>query len=155
MRINWYLLLVTNWFDRYNAITANQNKISNEVFKYEDFLKWCVEWKENTSWLLFLRHIQKLILQEINEDGDTIVHLEINTENPEEILKYNNEMREEFSPSLLNTCKKWKSNDKALPLFIYKNYKIVALKSRTLYGRNSCENLNFGLEFIEIFAWNF
>ena len=105
-----------------NQTTANKNKISNEVFKYEDFLKWCVEWKENTSWLLFLRHIQKLILQEINEDGDTIVHLEISTENSEEILKYNNEMREEFSPSLLNTCKKWKSNDKALPLFIYKHY---------------------------------
>lgn len=105
-----------------NDTTANQSKISHEVFKYEDFLNWCDEWKDNTSGLLFLRHIQKLVLQETNEDGEKIIHLEISTKNSKEIHEYNNKIQNEFSPSLLNTCEKWKNKGKTLPLFTYKHH---------------------------------
>lgn len=105
-----------------NDATANKSKISHEIFKYEDFLNWCDEWKDNTSGLLFLRHIQKLVLQEINEDGNKIIHLEINTKNSKEIHEYNNKIQVEFSPSLLNTCEDWKRKDKTLPLFSYKHH---------------------------------
>jgi len=105
-----------------NDATANKSKISHEIFKYDDFLNWCDEWKDNTSGLLFLRHIQKLVLQEINEDGEKIIHLEISTKNSKEIHEYNNKIQDEFSPRLLNTCEKWKSKDKTLPLFSYKHH---------------------------------
>lgn len=114
-----------------NDTTANQSKISSEVFRYEDFLKWCGEWRENTSGLLFLRNIRKLVLQEINLDGEIIIHLEISTKNSEEINKYNKEIIGEFTPSLLTTCEKWKSNDKALPLFTYKHYFVTKYYDRS------------------------
>jgi len=105
-----------------NDKTAHRSDISHEVFKYEDFLNWCDEWKENTSGLLFLRHIQKLVLQEINEDNEKIIHVEISTKNSKEIHECNNKIQDEFSSSLLNICKDWKNKDKKLPLFTYKHH---------------------------------
>jgi hypothetical protein len=122
-----------------NDATANKSKISHEIFKYEDFLNWCDEWKDNTSGLLFLRHIQKLVLQEINEDGNKIIHLKINTKNSKEIHEYNNKIQVEFSPSLLNTCKEWKSKDKTLPLFSYKHHFSIRYFDRNKNTYNSSE----------------
>ena len=68
-----------------------------EIFKYEDFLKWVDDWKENTSGLLFLRYIQKLVLQEIDERGERVVHLEITTKNSVEIHKYSETIQDGFS----------------------------------------------------------
>jgi hypothetical protein len=124
-----------------NDETANQSKISQEIFKYEDFLNWCDEWKDNTSGLLFLRHIQKLVLQEVNEDGDKIIHLEINTKNSKEIYEYNNKIQDEFSPSLLNTCEKWKSKDKTLPLFSYKHHFLIQYFDRNKSTRHEFEEI--------------
>lgn len=104
-----------------NEKTANQSPISHEVFKYKDFLSWCDEWKGNTSGLLFLRHIQKLVLQEIDENGKKVVHLEIFTNNSEEIHGYNNKIEDEFSYAPLKTCKDWKNCYRTLPLFSYKH----------------------------------
>lgn len=108
-----------------NENTASQSKISHEIFKYEDFLNWCNEWKDNTSGLLFLRHIQKLVLQEINEDNEKIIHVEISTKNSKEIHEYNNKIQDEFSSSLLNICKDWKNKFKTLPLFTYKHHFLI------------------------------
>jgi hypothetical protein len=101
--------------------TASQSDISHEVFKYQDFLKWCDEWKDNTSGLLFLRYVQRLVLQEINEGGEKIIHLELSTKNLTEIHQYNNELQEGFTSGLLNICEAWKEQDEALPLFVYKH----------------------------------
>ena len=105
-----------------NDGTANRSAISHEVFKYENFLNWCDEWKDNTSGLLFLRHIQKLVLQEINEDNEKIIHVEISTKNSKEIQEYNNKIQDEFSSSLLKICEDWKNKSKTLPLFTYKHH---------------------------------
>ena len=104
-----------------NEITANQSEISHEVFKYEDFLAWCVEWKNNASGLLFLRHIQKLVLQEISENNEKIIHLEISTQNSKEIQEYNDKIQNELSASLLEICNIWKNSKNSLPLFTYKH----------------------------------
>ena len=98
-----------------NPETASQSEISNEIFKYEDFLKWCDEWKNNTSGLLFLRNINKLVLQEINEQGIKTIHLELQTKNANEINEYNKKLQEGFSEGLLNVCKVWKKQVEQLP----------------------------------------
>ncbi len=108
-----------------NDKTANQSDISHEVFKFDDFLSWCDEWKDNTSGLLFLRHIQKLVLQEINGDNEKTIHVEISTENTKEIYECNNEIQGELSSGLLDICKGWKSNCKTLPLFTYKHHFLI------------------------------
>ena len=105
-----------------NDRTASLSDISHEVFKYEDFLNWCDEWKDNTSGLLFLRHIQKLVLQEINGNNEKIIHVEVSTENSKEIHGYNNKIQDTFSSDLLNICKDLKNKDKVLPLFTYKHH---------------------------------
>jgi len=105
-----------------NKTTAKLSDISHEVFKYEDFLSWCDEWKGNTSGLLFLRHIQKLVLQEINENNEKIIHIEICTNNSKEIHEYNNKIQDEFSSSLLSICKNWKNTHDTLPFFTYKHH---------------------------------
>ncbi|MDA3970511.1 MAG: DUF3883 domain-containing protein [Desulfobulbaceae bacterium] len=108
-----------------NDKTANRSDISHEVFKYEDFLNWCDEWKDNTSGLLFLRHIQKLVLQEINGENEKIIHVEISTKNSNELLEYNNKIQDEFSSNLLEICENWKNNGKTLPLFTYKHHFLI------------------------------
>jgi hypothetical protein len=105
-----------------NDETANQSEISHEIFKYEDFLSWCDEWQYNSSGLLFLRHVQKLVLQEITEDNAKIIHMEICTKNSEEIQKYNNKIQDEFSSNLLSICRGWKESRETLPFFAYKHH---------------------------------
>ena len=104
-----------------NDITSKESKISNEIFVFSDFLKWVDEWKNNVDNLLFLRHVHRLILQEINEDGKQIVHLDIKTENKDELEKHNNIIQKEFHGVPIEICERWESNDDKLPLFIYKH----------------------------------
>jgi len=105
-----------------NDKTAKKSDISHEIFKFDDFLNWCDEWKDNTSGLLFLRHIQKLVLQEINVDNEKIVHVEISTKNTKEVRAHNDNIQDELSSSLLEVCKNWKNENKALPVFTYKHH---------------------------------
>ena len=120
-----------------SAKTASNSEISHEIFKYDDFLTWCDEWKRSTSGLLFLRHIQKLVLQEINENNETIKHVEIQTINFGEVTKYNNEIQTEFSHSLQDICKNWKNTSRDLPRFAYKHH--FSIKSIDLESSKSQE----------------
>lgn len=99
-----------------NEITSKKSQISNEIFVFSDFLKWVDEWKNNVDNLLFLRHVHRLILQEINEDGKKIIHLDIKTENKNELEKYNNIIQKEFDCNPIEICEKWESHDNELPL---------------------------------------
>ena len=103
--------------------TATESEISHEIFTHDDFLEWCDDWKDNADSLLFLRHIHKLLLQEIDADGNLIIHLEIITENSEEINNNNNciksELDEELNGTPLDICNKWKLHGDDLPLFKY------------------------------------
>jgi hypothetical protein len=110
--------------------TASQSDISHEIFKYQDFLKWCDEWKHNTSGLLFLRYVKRLVLQEINEGGKKIIHLELSTKNSKEIHEYNKKLQEGFSAGLLNICEAWKEHDEPLPLFSYKHNFLITYFDR-------------------------
>jgi hypothetical protein len=102
--------------------TATLGGISHEVFSFEDFLEWCNEWKSRSSGLLFLRHIQKLTLQEINEKNECIVHVEIRTTNTDKIKAIGDKIQEEFSSSLLDICERWRKNNVQLPLFKYEHH---------------------------------
>jgi len=100
----------------------NQSEISHEVFSFEDFLKWVEEWKNKTQNLLFLRNVHTIILQEIDEDGNKIVHLEIKTTNSNEIQNINNSIQANFKEnSLIEICKQWKKEESKLPLFKYRH----------------------------------
>jgi len=102
--------------------TARLGNISHEEFTFDDFLSWCDEWKSNSSGLLFLRHIQKLTLQEINENSEKIIHVEISTENAKEIHDISNQIQNEFSGGLLDICSGWKNRAEELPLFKYQHH---------------------------------
>ena len=104
-----------------NDSTAVESKISNEIFTHNDFLKWCNEWRSSADSLLFLRHVHRLVLQEIDDEGNLVIHLEINTGNAKEINNINISLQNEFNGSLLNTCNTWKEHKKNLPLFKYKH----------------------------------
>ena len=104
-----------------NEITSKESQISNEIFVFSDFLKWVDEWKNNVDNLLFLRHVHRLILQEINEDGKKIIHLDIKTENKDELENYNNIIQKEFQGSPIEICEKWELHVDKLPLFTYKH----------------------------------
>jgi len=104
-----------------NENTSKTSEISNEIFTFQDFLKWVDEWKNNSDKLLFLRHIHRFVLQEIDETGKKIIHLDIQTENIDEIEKINNGIQNEFDGKLLEICKRWEQNDTQLPLFKYKH----------------------------------
>lgn len=105
-----------------NEITSKESQISNEIFTFEDFLKWVDDWQNNVDNLLFLRHIHRLILQEISEDGRKTVYLDIKTENKDELEKYNNIIQKEFQGSPIEICEMWESHSNELPLFIYKHH---------------------------------
>ncbi len=105
--------------------TAKDSKISHEIFSYDDFLKWCEEWRENADSLLFLRHVHKLVLQEINTDGEIIVHVEIKTINSSDIKCINNKIQHELSGELLAICKKWEESTKDLPIFKYHQHFLI------------------------------
>lgn len=97
-----------------------ENKISDEVFSFDNFLEWCEEWKEKSENLLFLRNIQKLVLQEIDEMGNVKIHLALETINFEEIAKINKAIQNEFDVgSLVDICHQWLQNDYDLPVFSY------------------------------------
>lgn len=119
-----------------NEITSKKSQISNEIFVFSDFLKWVDEWKNNVDNLLFLRHVHRLILQEINEDGKKIIHLDIKTENKNELEKYNNIIQKEFDCNPIEICEKWESHDNELPLFIYEhNFEIQYFdRNKTQYS---------------------
>ncbi len=105
-----------------DKISSENSKISNEIFTYEDFLKWVDEWKKGSKNLLFLRHIHRLVLQEADETGNIKILLEIKTENKEEIENINNQIQNEFNgKTLLEICKNWEIHDKNLPIFQYKH----------------------------------
>lgn len=118
-----------------DEITSKESQISNEIFVFNDFLKWVDEWKNNVDNLLFLRHVHRLILQEISEDGEKIVHLDIKTENKNELEKYNNIIQKEFQGSPIEICERWESHNNKLPLFTYKhNFEILYLnRNKTQY----------------------
>lgn len=105
-----------------DEITSKESQISNEIFTFEDFLKWVDEWQNNVDNLLFLRHVHRLILQEISEDGEKIVHLDIKTENKDELEKYNNIIQKEFQGSPIEICERWESHIDELPFFTYKHH---------------------------------
>jgi len=105
-----------------NEKTSTESLISNEIFTFNDFLKWIQEWKDNSDNLLFLRHLHRLVLQEVDEYGNKIIHLEINTKNKDEIENINNQIQKEFEgKALLEICEEWESNSKGLPFFRYKH----------------------------------
>ncbi len=109
----------------------NDSKISNEVFKFEDFLTWCDEWKDKAENLLFLRNIHTLILQEIDENGNKIVHLEIKTNNSEEIQNINDSIQSEFgNDELINICNRWKNKNDDLTLFKYHHNFLISYWNR-------------------------
>lgn len=115
-----------------NKETSKTSEISNEIFTFQDFLKWVDEWKNSSDKLLFLRHIHRFVLQEIDETGKKIIHLDIKTENIDEIEKINNEIQNEFDGKLLEICEKWEQNNTPLPLFKYKHkFKIDYLDRTT------------------------
>ncbi|HFU75226.1 MAG TPA: hypothetical protein ENK66_03170, partial [Arcobacter sp.] len=108
------------------------SEISNEIFTFQDFLKWVDDWKNSSDRLLFLRHIHRLVLQEVDETGKKIIHLDIKTENIDKIEKINNSIQSELDGQLLEICKKWEQNDAQLPLFKYKHkFKINYLDRAT------------------------
>jgi hypothetical protein len=115
-----------------NEDTSKTSEISNEIFTFQDFLKWVDDWKNSSDRLLFLRHIHRLVLQEVDETGNKIIHLDIKTENIDKIDKINNSIQSELDGQLLEICKKWEQNDGQLPLFKYKHkFKINYLDRRT------------------------
>lgn len=115
-----------------NEDTSKTSEISNEIFTFQDFLKWVDDWKNSSDRLLFLRHIHRLVLQEVDETGNKIIHLDIKTENIDKIEKINNSIQNELGGQLLEICKKWEQNDGQLPLFKYKHkFKINYLDRRT------------------------
>ncbi len=105
--------------------TAEDSKISHEIFSYNDFLKWCEEWKDNADNLLFLRHVHKLVLQEIDTSGNRIVHVEIKTKNSNEVEQVSNKIQKEFSGELLDICTRWKEDTRELPIFKYHHHFLV------------------------------
>lgn len=118
--------------------TASLGGISHEVFTFEDFLEWCHEWKSRSSGLLFLRHIQKLTLQEINEKNEKVVHVEIRTTNTDEIKLISERIQNEFSASLIVICERWRKNNVQLPLFKYEHH--FTIKFFDSVKNNSFEN---------------
>jgi hypothetical protein len=108
-----------------------KSKISREVFSRIDFLKWVDEWKSNASHLLFLRHIQKLVLREVDTQGNLTVHLEIMTKNKEEIGGVNNEIQNEFKGDFLEVCNNWKDTENELPFFKYHHHFEVSCLNRS------------------------
>lgn len=121
-----------------NEKTASLSVISHEIFKYEDFLKWVDDWKENTSGLLFLRYIQKLVLQEIDERGERVVHLEITTKNSVEIHKYSETIQDGFSLGLLEICDNLKRKSGSLPCFAYDHNFLIRY-----YDVTKCSYIDF------------
>ncbi|MCK4441310.1 MAG: hypothetical protein KAU90_04840, partial [Sulfurovaceae bacterium] len=130
---------INNWLETFNAVgfdgtipyngtifrlplrdENNDSDISNEVFSFEDFLKWVEEWKNKAENLLFLRNIHTLILQEIDENSNKIIHLRIETKNSEKIQTINNSIQAEFrDDKLIDICNRWKSSKVDLPFFLY------------------------------------
>lgn len=118
-----------NYFKSYDTVfrlplrnSKTESRISNEIFSLNDFLEWVDEWKTNASQLLFLRHVQRLVLQEVSKNNITITHLEIKTINESEILNINNSIQDEFIKSPLEICRNWKDNTEELPRFRYKHH---------------------------------
>ncbi len=105
--------------------TAEDSEISHEIFSYNDFLKWCEEWKGNANNLLFLRHVHKLVLQEIDTSGNRIVHVEIKTKNSNEVEQASNKIQKELSGELLDICTRWKEDTRELPIFKYHHHFLV------------------------------
>lgn len=105
--------------------TAEESLISHEIFTYKDFLKWCDEYKENSDSLLFLRHVNRLVLQEIDEAGNSFVHVEIKTKNVQEIESIKSKVQDEFTGSLLDICSKWEEQKDDLPIFKYHHHFLI------------------------------
>lgn len=107
------------------------NKISNDVFTYENFLSWCDDWKDKADSLLFLRSVNKLVLQEIDENGNKTVHLCIETVNSKEIQKSKNIITAELEGKSLNDiCENWISSNSELPVLKYNQYFSIKYLSR-------------------------
>ncbi|WP_019029046.1 DUF3883 domain-containing protein [Colwellia piezophila] len=102
-----------------NEVTSKQSKISTEIFTIDDFYILCDEWKKNPDNLLFLRSIHRLVLKEISENGDVIVHVEITTSNSKEVENINKEIKKEFKNSPIDTCNYWLSSKHHLPFYTY------------------------------------
>jgi hypothetical protein len=59
-------------------------------------------------------------LQEIDESGNKLIHLQIETKNSKEIQNINNSIQSEFKDNgLIDICNHWKSSKNELPLFKY------------------------------------
>jgi hypothetical protein len=99
--------------------TALTSKLSSEIFSFDKFLVWCEEWKEGARDLLFLRNINRLVLQEIDESGSKIIHLEIQTKNKDIIEDIRNKINSSFLPTAQDTCNQWLRSKEELPKFIY------------------------------------
>jgi len=102
-----------------NDTSALESEISPEVFTFDKFLLWIKEWKLNAQNLLFLRNIERLVLQEIDIDGNKKVLLEIATKNSQELRKIRQSIQGEFQRTLLDTCQNWLTNDNVLPVHTY------------------------------------
>ncbi len=109
--------------------TALSSKLSSEIFSFDKFLLWCEEWKENARDLLFLRSINRLILQEIDENGTKIIHLEIKTKNREKIEKIKSNIKSKLLPSAKDTCDQWLNSQIELPIDIYTHIFSIRLYS--------------------------
>jgi len=103
------------------ANDTDNNKISDDIFTYENFLEWCDEWKDKADSLLFLRSVNKLVLQEIDESGKVIVHLSIETQNNKDVEDAKKRITNELqNKSLEEICDNWLSHDDSLPVSKYK-----------------------------------
>jgi len=100
---------------------ASISKLSSEIFTFDKFLKWCDDWSENAHDLIFLRNINKLVLQEIDEEGNKIVHLEIKTHNFEKINQVRKDIKLALGLKASDFSNKWLDNDNDLPLHRYEH----------------------------------
>jgi len=95
------------------------SKISSKIFSFKDFLEWCKEWEKNAKDLLFLRNINRLVLQEITEKSETIIHLEIKTKNVNEIEKIKSNLNSKLEEKTKETSKRWLNPNEVLPIAEY------------------------------------
>lgn len=109
---------------------ASASELSNEIFSFDKFLVWCDEWNENARDLLFLRNINRLVLEEIDEEGNKIVHLEIKTKNIDKIEQVRKDINSRLLSKAEDTCRNWIENIDKLPSHTYRHFFDITKYSR-------------------------
>ena len=116
------------------ASTANSSDISQQIFNEEHFYEWCDTWGEHPENLLFLRNVDKLVLQEVSSDGVIQEHLRIETKNKKVVKDnkkiINNQLPENSSPE--EVCEGWANTSKELPTVSYNHFFDISIFNRTV-----------------------